>query len=808
MKRRLYLLLLALLSTGWAASAESIRRFEVFIDTDPGIGAGATYLVPAASQADTVLRSLSVSVPAGIAPGKHTLYIRSYGDTSASNGKWSTVQAQTFWVPENIIAAERFFDNDPGFGAGTPVTVATQRDTVLLTASVPTTGLSSGWHILYTRTKTNAGRWSAVQGRSFFVEEVITAGEYFFDTDPGIGGGTSFPITTPDDTISKTLSITTPSMMPDGKHILYVRTKSGGKWSATQGRDFIVLPRINAAEYFFDNDPGTGNGVSLSISPVSDTVNGNYSISTTGLPGGQHRLYVRSRSVSGRWSIAQERPFYVRPKIIAAEYFWDNDPGVGGGAALSIAAQSDTVAQSYTIKAPCLAPGTHHIYIRTKDEFNHWGIAQEDTATFSNPLVVATATYPGPGPYGTPVKVLGSGGIGPHTYKMGTGSAGQDSVFLASNGASVSFTAIDTCGYSGSTTISTPAKPLIIAGGNNGTGAVTLSGYVYWTYVKDAAGNIIGAVRDNRRNLGAVTMSYLKNNSGTVRSYPGGGIKYLDRNWYVTSANAPGGNVGMQLFAVDSEYNVLAAADPALLSKSNLKVNKYNGPNEDLSVANNSGGSYTLLTPDSVVSLAGQTSGGNGYALAFSVGSFSEFYESRTTAVALALQDVVLKAIKTGNAIQLVWHTEGEKNTVAHMLSRGKNNSSFAELITRASGPGVANDYQFVDEAPLQGANYYRVSIRGQNGEQFYSQIVLVRMSDARMLTLSPNPAHDAFRISGLEDGDGISLRDMAGHIVWQSIATGSELSLSTAPFAGGVYMLNVDAADGLRTVQRLEIVH
>ncbi len=409
MKRRFYLLLLLLFGMSRAASAaaDSVRRFEAFIDTDPGFGNGSIFTVPAASQRDTVLQSLTVNVPAAITPGRHTLYIRSYADTSGGGGHWSAAQGRAFWVPEKIIAAERFFDNDPGFGSGTPINVATPSDTVTLSASVPTTGLSSGWHMLYTRTRTNAGRWSAAQGRRFFVEDAITAGEYFFDTDPGVGSGTAFSVTTPDDTISKTLSIATPSGMADGKHILYVRTRSGGKWSIAQGRDFFVLPRINATEYFFDNDPGVGNGVALSVSPVSDTVNGNYSISTTGLSGGQHRLYVRSRSVSGRWSIAQERAFYVRPKLVAAEYFWDTDPGVGGGIALSLATQSDTVTQSYTIKAPCLAPGTHHIYIRTKDEFGHWGIAQEDMATFSNPAVAATATYPGPGPYGTPVKVLG-----------------------------------------------------------------------------------------------------------------------------------------------------------------------------------------------------------------------------------------------------------------------------------------------------------------------------------------------------------------------------------------------------------------
>lgn len=809
MMRRFNLLLLLLLSISAVTSAESIRRFEVFIDNDPGVGNGTIYAVPTASQADTVFQSMSLSIPAGITPGKHMLYIRSYGDTSISNGKWSTVQARPFWVQEKIVAAEYFFDTDPGAGLGSALSVTTPADTVLLSASITTTGLQSGWHNVYVRTKNNSGKWSLPSGgRRFFVKENISAGEYFFDNDPGVGSGIAFTITTPADTVSKSLSVATPAGMSDGKHILYVRTKSGGKWSLAQGGDFFVLPRINAAEYFFDNDPGIGLGTPLSVSPVSDTVNASYSVSTTGLSGGQHRLYVRSRSVSGRWSIAQERTFYVRPKIVAAEYFWDTDPGFGSGISLSVAIQSDTVAQSYSVKAPCLAPGTHHIYVRTKDEFGRWAIAQEDTVTFSNPAVVATAIYPGPGPYGTPVKVTGSGGMAPYTYKMGTGTASLDSLFLAANGASsVSFTAIDTCGYSGTTSVNTPAKPTIIAGGSGGSGSVNLTGYRYWTYVQDGSGNIIAAVRDNRRNLGTVSMSYLKNNSGTVRTYLANNVKYLDRNWNVTTSNAPGGAVGVQLFAVDSEYNALDAADPLISSKNDLRINKYNGPNEDLSPANNTGGSYTLLTPDSIVSFSGQTTAGNGYALAFSVSSFSEFYESRNTAIALPLQSVTLQAKQAGTAIQLSWHTEGEKNTFRHTLSRGVNRADLQLLSIQRAKAQLANDYSYVDELPLQGANYYRVTVEDRNGDQHFSEIVVVRMGEIRALVLSPNPAQTVLHISGLEAGDALSLHDVTGRTVWQGTATGSNLNLNTAPFANGTYMLTAEG-DGTRVSQRVIIAH
>lgn len=807
MKAKLHLMLLLLLcSIGAAASPDSLRRLEFFIDTDPGIGNGTQYTIT--TQRDTFSGTgISMAIPAGIRPGWHTIYVRSFADSFGYDGRWSTTAAQQFFVPIKIVAAEYFFDTDPGQGMATTISIASPADTVSLTQSISTTGLTAGLHTLYTRTKDNRGIWSSAIARSFYVKDVVIAGEYFFDIDPGPGNGSSFTFSSPTDTASKSFSITTPANIPDGKHVLYVRTKTAGKWSLVQARDFFVLPRINAAEYFFDNDPGFGNGTPITIATPSDTVSIPYTISTTSLNGGMHRLYVRTRSVSGRWSIAQERSFYVRPKIIAAEYFWDIDPGTGSGFALNVTTQSDTVESLYTIKAPCLMPGTHYLYIRTKDEFGHWSVTAEDTASFSNPSIVATATYPGPGPYGTPVKVLGSGGVAPYTYKMGSGTASSDSLFLPANNTTVSFTAIDTCGYSGSTTINTPAAPTLIAGGNTGSGSVSLTGYRFWTYVQDANGNIIGAVRDNRQSLGTLSMSYAKNNSGSVRTYPGNGMYYLDRNWYVSSGSAPVSNVGLQLFAVDSEYNALVAADPLVTSKSTLRINKYDGPNEDLSVFNNSSSTYAFMTPDSIVTFNGPTSTGNGYALAFSVGDFSEFYESRGSIMALPIQSVDLKAAKAGAAVQLNWHTMGEKTTRRHVLSRGSSAADMWVIDTQLPGVAADNSYSFIDNAPLQGINYYRISVESYYGTHLYSQTIAVRFDAGRTLTIAPNPVGNMLFLGGLQSGDALQLRDVAGHIVWQGSASGPDLSLGTADFANGIYMLTVEG-NGNRMVQRIEIAH
>src|SRR4051812_28893684 len=86
---------------------------------------------------------------------------------------------------------EYYFDTDPGFGNGAAVTSGfIPGDTVGFMLSAPVTGLSSGFHQLFVRPKTSAGRWGHSYCRPLYIGTVntgngnLTGVEYFFDTDP------------------------------------------------------------------------------------------------------------------------------------------------------------------------------------------------------------------------------------------------------------------------------------------------------------------------------------------------------------------------------------------------------------------------------------------------------------------------------------------------------------------------------------------------------------------------------------------------------------------------------------------------
>ena len=288
-----------------------------------------------------------------------------------------------------VTNAEYFFNTDPGFGNGTAIAIATPSDSVHLNLNIPILSLPDGLHTLYVRVKNNFGQWSQYENRIFYkssspITTKVDAAEYFINTDPGYGMGTPLPVGTASDSIYYTGNINISALSP-GTHLLYVRTKNDlGKWSPHDVRLFYksgspVMTKVNAAEYFFNIDPGFGMGTPLPIGAASDSIyySGNINIATLGQ--GAHLLYVRTRNDHGKWSPHDARLFYIHDttkaqdiKIVKAEYFFDADPGVGQATPLTVTPDHE-ILFSDTIN-PVLTLGEHYLFVRVLDDRGNWGM--------------------------------------------------------------------------------------------------------------------------------------------------------------------------------------------------------------------------------------------------------------------------------------------------------------------------------------------------------------------------------------------------------------------------------------------------
>lgn len=144
--------------------------------------------------------------------------------------------------------------------------------------------------------------------------------------------------------------------------------------------------KVISGEYFWDAEPGVGNGTSFTFSAPADSVNETFSFPVTGLKPGVHMLMFRAYSDSGKWSMTHKRMVVItndfQSPIVKAEYFWDVDPGVGNGDTFSISALGDTAKTDLTIPVPSgLSVGDHTLNIRVRSASGEWSLYHTEKIT-------------------------------------------------------------------------------------------------------------------------------------------------------------------------------------------------------------------------------------------------------------------------------------------------------------------------------------------------------------------------------------------------------------------------------------------
>ena len=404
---------------------QNIVRAEYFIDTDPGFGNATAIAITAGLDITNIVTAVNTT---GLSNGTHRLYLR----TKNNEGYWSAANVREFITdtdpaypiipsaPQNIISAEYFINTDTGAGNGTSIPLTAGLDINNIAVAVNTASLSPATtNRLYIRTKNNEGSWSIANLKEFVIEitndpvyppssvapQNIIAAEYFINTDPGIGSGTSIPLTAALDVSNISVAVNTSSLSPATTNWVYLRTKNNeGRWSIANVKQFTVditsdpvyppapvtAQNVVAAEYFINTDPGVGNGTNIPVSAALDISNVAVSVNTASLTAATtNQLFLRTKNNEGRWSITAIKQFVVditndpaypttpapAQNITAAEYFIDTDPGHGSGTAINLTAATDIPNIAATVAVNGLNNGLHRLFIRSKNNEGRWSIS-------------------------------------------------------------------------------------------------------------------------------------------------------------------------------------------------------------------------------------------------------------------------------------------------------------------------------------------------------------------------------------------------------------------------------------------------
>lgn len=138
-----------------------------------------------------------------------------------------------------------------------------------------------------------------------------------------------------------------------------------------------ICQNVVQGEYFIDTDLGYGNNTLVNFTPASDAIF-NLSITVSSNTPGFHKLYIRTKDDSGRWSLTARRNIEVlasevKTTIVNGEYFIDTDPGFGLATPLSITSPDSILLQSFTAATSGLSEGYHKLYGRLLDNNGKWG---------------------------------------------------------------------------------------------------------------------------------------------------------------------------------------------------------------------------------------------------------------------------------------------------------------------------------------------------------------------------------------------------------------------------------------------------
>lgn len=160
--------------------------------------------------------------------------------------------------------------------------------------------------------------------------------------------------------------------------------------------------------------------------------------------------------------------------------------------------------------------------------------------------------------------------------------------------------------------------------------------------------------------------------------------------------------------------------------------------------------------------------------------------------------------------VDLNWITVSEVNNNMFELERSMDGIKFS-TIAKAKGAGNSRlrlHYNYLDETPLNGINYYRLNQVDFDGRFKHSDVISVNVSKTELVSLQiyPNPGDGIFTLK-LPDNKmaKVEVYNSSGKMVWSASATqSSTYKLNLSGHAKGLYVVKVLATNGTHWQQTL----
>lgn len=319
-----------------------------------------------------------------------------------------------------------------------------------------------------------------------------------------------------------------------------------------------------------------------------------------------------------------------------------------------------------------------------------------------------------------------------------------------------------------------------------------------WVPITDASGNIIASLNANGQNLGNVLCKvYI--NTGSIRV--ANGMEYVDRNIEITPQTQPTFPVSVRLYLKPIELTNYINANDSDANDANTISDLYITKIPTQTCI----GTYTGTPFNVVYAQTGNGTLNSDLWIGLDVSSFSSFYLHGSNDV-LPIELTRFAGFNKGEINVLEWITSQEINNDKFILERSSDNLHYANIATINSKAVNGNsaqllNYNYKDEKPYLGRNYYRLRQVDKDGQSYTSKTILlnVKGKSIKIAQAIPNPTggHIALQILSNEDNDiSISIIDNVGKVIsseMKSTVNGlNTIDTDLTGFANGSYLVRV----------------
>ncbi len=168
------------------------------------------------------------------------------------------------------------------------------------------------------------------------------------------------------------------------------------------------------------------------------------------------------------------------------------------------------------------------------------------------------------------------------------------------------------------------------------------------------------------------------------------------------------------------------------------------------------------------------------------------------------------EVVKKGNMAQLNYATLYEYNNKGFEIQRSTDSKVWQNIgfINSKADNGNSNtrlNYTYLDAAPLNGQNFYRLKQIDFDGSFEYSPTRSTWFSNEKTdIMVFPNPASENVYVSNLIGNEKVFVYDLLGNVVFEIKATQTTLNISFSNLSLGIYNIVIIDAKGLVSTHKI----